>query len=664
MPIPTRNVEYDFSDPACYPGSGSTFYDLAGSTNGSTNSTTFVSDGDASYFTTNGSSTFLSTSSYTPTSNTVFSYNLWFQLNNTSYGTMFQMGGDGSVANTPAINANDPSANRLNCSFGNLVSQNQPSQTIPVNTWKCITVVCDGSTNKVYYDGLLVNSVSQSTGIFGVGPIQFGRFLNFQYASVKIALFQLFNTALNATEVGDIYATYVDRFNPPIHEYDAADPASYPGSGSTLFDIGSAPINLTINNATFNNVNDSFTLQGTLSSYVRSAEPISIGIGTNNFSYQMWFQYNGQSNLTGPVDPQLQVGSRGPGNYGGCTLTTVSGQLAIESPGIGQLFTGFSPVAGKWYLITVTVNSSNLNTLYVNGVSTYTGTQAYTSSGTINSIALGPAVTNLGDASFSGFGPVQIYNRVITTTEITNYYDSTRSRFRVIVEYDFQNGSYSGSGTTINDLLSPQTNLTVGNGHWVASSPNYWDLQGDTNLFSDNLAVAFESTTFTINCWYYPDFTSPEQYTAVWSFGNFYNPGEPVLSVNNTGSINIQWNFGYGIVSTTVTNEWHLFTFVSNGSTTTLYVDGIFIGSNSSSSGIVFTPVVIRLGSASRGANPPVEFAEGKIGFWNYYDIALNSTEVLALYNATESSYAGPPPPPPPYAGLVGGRTFGQGFAG
>jgi hypothetical protein len=207
-------VSYDFSETQSYPGSGSTFSDLAGSTNGSTNSTTFVSNGDASYFTTNGSSTFLSTSSYTPSSSTVFSYNVWFQLNNTTYGTMLQIGGDGSIDNTPAINTNDPSANRLNCSFGYNVGVNQPSETIPVDTWKCVTVVCDGSTNKVYYDGLLVNSVSQSTGTFGVGPWHFGRFLTFQYVSVKIALFQLFNTALDATAVLNNYNNQEPRFYP------------------------------------------------------------------------------------------------------------------------------------------------------------------------------------------------------------------------------------------------------------------------------------------------------------------------------------------------------------------------------------------------------------------------------------------------------------------
>ena len=445
-------VAYDFSDPACYPGTGSTFFDLSGnSIDGVINGTTFVSNGSASYFTTNGSGTYLSTDSYTPSSSTVFSYHLWCQLNNNTFGSLLKLGGDASTFNTPAINVNDPSAGRLVVSFGFLVSVNNPTETIPTDTWTLISVVCDGTTNKVYYDGVLVNSISQSTGFFGNGSMLFGRFESpAQYSSAKFALFNVYNIALSAANVLDFYNATVARFTP------------------------------------------------------------------------------------------------------------------IPTP---------------------------------------------------------------------------------------------------VIEYDFQNGSYSGSGTTIIDLISPQTNLTVGTGHWVAGSPNYWDLQADTNLFSDTLASPFESTTFTINCWYYPDYTTPTEYAAVWSFGSFANPGLPILSTRDNGTINIQWNFGYGITTTTVTNEWHLFTFVSNGTTTTLYVDGIFIGSNSSSSGFVATPVIIRLGSATR-SGPPVDFSKGKIGFWNYYDIALNSTEVLDLYNATEGSYVGPPPPPPPYAGLVGGRLFGEGFNG
>jgi hypothetical protein len=234
----------------------------------------------------------------------------------------------------------------------------------------------------------------------------------------------------------------------------------------------------------------------------------------------------------------------------------------------------------------------------------------------------------------------------------------------LIVEYDFQNGSYSGSGTTITDLVSPQTNLTVGNGHWIAGSPNYWDLQGDTNLLNTSPGGSFNQTTFTINCWYYPGFTNPGFYCTVWSLGTAGNPTRPMLATEADGDMNIQWNNGYAAIPYIPTIAWHLFTFVSNGTTTTLYVDGALVGSSSSGSGTVGGSAPIRLGCGTDSdANNATEFAYGRIGYWSYYDIALNSTNVSDLYNATQSSYAPAPPPPSPY-GLVGGRTFGQGFAG
>jgi hypothetical protein len=232
----------------------------------------------------------------------------------------------------------------------------------------------------------------------------------------------------------------------------------------------------------------------------------------------------------------------------------------------------------------------------------------------------------------------------------------------LIIEYDFQNGSYSGSGTTITDLVSPQTNLTVGNGHWIAGSPNYWDLQGDTNLLNTSPGGSFNQTTFTINCWYYPGFTNPGFYCTVWSLGTAGNPTRPMLATEADGDMNIQWNNGYAAIPYIPTLDWHLFTFVSNGTTTTLYVDGALVGSISSGSGTVGGSAPIRLGCGTDSdANNATEFAYGRIGYWSYYNVALNSTNVSDLYNATQSSYA---PAPPPTPTLVGGRSFGQGFNG
>ena len=499
------------------------------------------------------------------------------------------------------------------------------------------------------------------------------------------AVLLYYNTVLTATEVGDIYNEYSTRFLNPVHEYDAADPASYPGSGSTLIDIGSSPINLSIQNATFDNFNDSFTLQGSLSSYIRSAEPISIGIGTNNFSYQMWFQYNGQTNLTGPTDPQLQVGSRGPGNYGGCTIVTSSGQLGIESPGVGTLFTGFSPVAGKWYLITVTVNSSNLNTLYVDGVSTYTGTQAYGSSGTINSIALGPAITNLGDASLSGFGPVQIFNRVLTTTEITNYYNGTFYRFNPGKVY--LNASEPASAvapyTTWSDLsnnydftmYSPSfTPVSTDPAYYSFPSRNYTDALTVYGQYNGTPAVT-STNNFTGYFWVrrnanHGSFTQNRlsifangredliSASNGWSYGTYNNPN----AANDNVVIE---RAGFGIIDSGYTfadATWiNIAITVNSSNVVTFYQDGEIYGGP----GFSFSATTPANGMwISRTAGSNFSWM-GDISIIRQYDYALTQAQIQELYNYDYETYITPTPPPPPApAGLVGGRTFGQGFAG
>jgi hypothetical protein len=441
-------VSYDFSETESYPGSGSTFSDLAGSTNGSTNSTTFVSDGDASYFTTNGSSTFLSTSSYTPSSSTVFSYNLWFQLNNTTYGTMLQIGGDGSFENTPAINTNDPSAGRLLSSFGYFVGVNNPSQTIPVDTWKCITVVCDGSTSKVYYDGLLVSSVSQGSGIFGVGPMHFGRYLTFQYASVKIALFQLFNTALDATAVLNNYNNQEPRFYPApppspvlIGSYDFSDPACYPGTGDTAFDLTANNNDLVMNasgaqpsyGGTGQSKSFSFLNDNNNFLYCSQFSALGTTFSSTSFTLSAWHNY-ANSQLDNAA---ILFGGNGANDEGVTIQVTgndgnkiYGGTFGDPTPAIGT-----SNTANTWHMSTLTGDGTTLK-LYQDGALIDSASQSGGWNG--RGFVLGrylnasyaPVDNQPVGKRYAGLiGIAEVYSGALGSTDISDLYDLQQPRF-------------------------------------------------------------------------------------------------------------------------------------------------------------------------------------------------------------------------------------------
>jgi hypothetical protein len=423
----------------------------------------------------------------------------------------------------------------------------------------------------------------------------------------------------------------------PIHQYDPANTSSYPGSGSTLFDLGTATaINLTLNNTAYNNVNNTFRLNGTLTSNIRSAEGISTGIGVNDFTVQFWYQYFGQTGLYAD-DIVLQLGTRS-GTYGGTNFTINSGQLQLENPGVNSYPTGWFPVVGTWYLVTLTVNSSNFNTLYINGVSTFTGTIPYSSQGPNPSISFGAAISNIGQAANEAIGPFQLYDRVITTTEITDYYNSTKARFPVY-SYDFSNPStYPGTGNTVysltNTLNLPIVNATFGG----SGVQKYFNFDG-TGDYIGKTGVTGLGNTFTANMWYQltaVNSTPRNLWTAGYNNAAGTNPG---FGLNYPTTADLIWGYSFGVGTTVipdvlVANTWQMATVTADGTTTKIYLDGVLAGSvaqgtgNWATGGFAIGAGVDGSGNITTGSDCFL----GKFALLDFYNVALGSTEVANIY--------------------------------
>ena len=440
MPIPSGGLihKYDLLDPASYPGSGTVITDTVGSLDlDITGSPTFDSTLGSLTWNGNGIGAYSTIGQYANIT-TTFTVSIWIKINDASVTQLVfnngnrvgSMSGYSSFFDGPTSDLIDFGGNNVwGMASGSALAQDQ---------WYNLTYTLDSGANqgKIYINGVLSATSSNGVGnaygvsdflaLGGTGSSTGSPTLQ-NKASYAVVL--LYNTTLNGTQVLDIYDTYFARFNPAIHAYDAADPASYPGSGSTLSDIGTATaIDLTINDATFDSVNDSFTLDGTLSSYIRSANSLAgFDIGANDFSIQYWFKYNGLT-AQPPYNIFLQIGSRtGPSSYSGFTNFTFNGELNIGKPGVADYATGFNPVIGTWYQVTMTVNSSNLVTLYIDGVSTYSQTISFVTPDNI--IAMGDNGIQTDQVANASMGPLFIYDRVLSGTEITDYYNSTVTRF-------------------------------------------------------------------------------------------------------------------------------------------------------------------------------------------------------------------------------------------
>ena len=371
---------------------------------------------------------------------TNFTISVWFRAN--SLAATQLIFNNGQTGASPAgISIVLQTNGQLNFTINGVVSSTYGSPILVADKFYNATYTFTGNVLKFYLDGVLISTNAglgnllaysvnsyMSWGGFS-GPSFTDTYTN--NTSYNVVL--IYNTALSNSQVLDIFDTYYSRILGPAHSYDIANPASYPGFGSQINDIGNLPFiaTLGINNATYNGTNFSFALNGTTTSYCRSGANQTIFTGSNNFTTQYWFNNSGPL-ASPPYNIFLTVGSRTSGYLSGYTnRISATGELVIGSTGNADYNTGFFPTIGTWYQITITVNTSNLLILYVNGTVVYQNTITFNQPDTaLNSISIGTPEYSLPDnAAYIQWGVLNLYTRVLIPTEITEYYNDTAARF-------------------------------------------------------------------------------------------------------------------------------------------------------------------------------------------------------------------------------------------
>ena len=213
---------------------------------------------------------------------------------------------------------------------------------------------------------------------------------------------------------------------------DAANTKSYPGSGITWTDLSRSGNSSELKGPTFNSGNGgSIVFDGT-NDYVEIQNQIQFD-QTDPFTLSSWVNSPNVSNeliinnenilytgyrLNINVNANIEIGLR----------SSISDDIAIETLN--------SINAGTWYHIVGTYDGhSNVSgmKIYINGVEEDTNTI----SNTLTSSTLSNQQTLLGIRRPSSppnplrgnIANVQIYNRALSTIEITQNYNATRTRF-------------------------------------------------------------------------------------------------------------------------------------------------------------------------------------------------------------------------------------------
>jgi hypothetical protein len=205
---------------------------------------------------------------------------------------------------------------------------------------------------------------------------------------------------------------------------DAADKNSYPGSGTTWFDVSGNNNNFTLNNSpTFSTANGgSFALNGTTQDITLSSLNLQ-----QNFTLDGWFNQNVLSGFA-------MFGQGITNTNQGLHIVYVSNTSVRFGMYSNDTDFTVSTSTGNWYNMVFTYNHSSPYTkqMYINGVAqsgTLLGAAAYAGSGVFR---LGATYSTGGSYGNGYFAGIKMYNRILSVSEILQNYNAQKSRFNLI----------------------------------------------------------------------------------------------------------------------------------------------------------------------------------------------------------------------------------------
>jgi hypothetical protein len=232
----------------------------------------FVSDGQQSYINITSGSEKLQSNAYNFPVRNVYTISSIFKISaQFDYNALLSLAeGDGSGTvpffSVPVNNTDEYNFPVSSNGFG--VGNITGNLKLKNNTWNLLTLTADGTTQKLYLNGILVGSVAHTASFNGANPrLQTGYpGTALYFAPQKVAIMQMWESALTATQVKDLADSYSDRFSlyQPIVSYDFSDPSCYPGTGSTVNNIvNPATFIGTLSGVGFSSSTDSFLFDAT-----------------------------------------------------------------------------------------------------------------------------------------------------------------------------------------------------------------------------------------------------------------------------------------------------------------------------------------------------------------------------------------------------------------
>jgi hypothetical protein len=396
----------------------------------------------------------------------------------------------------------------------------------------------------------------------------------------------------------------------PIYYVDPMNPSSYSGSGSSMTNLGSASITSQLVGYSYNSANLGMQITG-------ATGYLQLGSVTNARTITMWYKY-----ASSQVNPQSYILDARNGGSGGYILKTEA---------IGPLWVNTTYISDSSGNITTyaPINSSQYGLFYAMPNAWMFVTVTATSNFT-DDITFFNRVT-LNEGSSVIFGPIKIYNRVLSSLEVQADFYAFASRYGYYAPPTPP--QYPNQLLRVNiplvrkGAMTPIGNQTTFRGfgggkinQFAAAAPSGGGGGGGTSgsiIFSgssiSNLSIAanqadfqFGTGDFTIEWFQFMSSsgngTSPRMF-AVGTYPNEMIGFSFEIGVNQVGV----WVGNSGglvlsasLVSSTLYSKWVHFAISRSGTSLRLFLNGSQIGSTATNStNIVNTTDVFRIANES-----------------------------------------------------------------
>ena len=460
--------------------------------------------------------------------------------------------------------------------------------TVPLNTWVHIAVTKQGSLVSLYANGILQASATTSN-VFSDGGLILGKL----YWSAANNL----NGYMSNLRITNGVARYTSNFTVP------SQPFGY------ITDSSADPVwNKTVSELSLNgNLTD---VSGAIQSYYNNGYSSAYfnGSAVLSTANNAAFQYSGQFTVECFVFPTSYTISSYPGylfdsRSGGGTAGfglqfNTSGQLQFQYQAASLGTTTASVPLNTWSHVAATRNSSNVITVWINGVGNVIGTLALNfTDGTMNIGQSAPS------SSYKYVGYMQDFRINNTTALYTGTFTPPTSQLTVgtgtsglfhlngnILDYSGNNVVLTNTSVTYSqpinsNVFTGPVNSGSGSGYFNGSAY----LTGGTGS-----GTAFGTNAFTIELWAFP--LSAGTNNCILDTRNVNTSSNGLMFRWNTAAGQILIYNGAIVLTSTINavlNQWNHIAVVRNSSVITLYINGIVAGTTANSTNYTDSSLVI-----------------------------------------------------------------------